>query len=111
MENWSDEDGQEDEHVAAHQTVSVTFVIDRDRRETNLINTLLDTDSPVSFVEMSAVPAGVMGDGRLKRSGFKGLGDSSLYIYGTISTVIKIGDNEKLINLRVLPDRILPSPI
>lgn len=112
IDDWNEGDADQDgENVAAIQPVSVTFHIDRDRHEINsFVNALLDTGSPVSFIERSAVAKGIVG-GELRRSGFSGLGNTFLYTYGKISTTVAIGDRERLIILRVLPDNILPSPL
>lgn len=62
IDSWNEEEAaaSEEEDVAVVQRVSVTFHINKDRRETNCLNALLDTGSPVSFIERGAVAAGVI---------------------------------------------------
>ena len=111
--NWDEQENQEDitQQLDAVNLVSVAFLLNGiNRTEYTKIFSLFDTGSPVSFIQQSNVPKN-FNCNELKDSNFHGLCDAKLYTYGKIQCLFKFKNKIKMLNVFVIPDKTLPTPI
>ena len=77
-----------------------------------LLDTLLDTGSPVSFMKKSFVPEVILCSSDLKMSKYKGINDTGLQFFGSVRANIKMNDcisND--MSIFVVPDSTMKSSV
>ncbi|GAB0087205.1 hypothetical protein DMENIID0001_014870 [Sergentomyia squamirostris] len=97
--------------LSAIQMVSVAIDIPGSGRTKSIIcQSLLDTGSPVSFINISSIPKDFP-VGELKYANYWSLGSTRLYTYGEIDCNLHMAGKLRKVKLLIVPNDALPIPL
>lgn len=78
---------------------------ERDKRIQLVVDTLLDTGSPISFIKQAVIPDGFVSKTNINQDTFRGINNTVLKIVGEVNVTLEVDDIvQKDIFLRVVPN-------